>query len=141
MSQQPEQASPIGLIVATHGELARVLVETGAHILGRRTGLEAFRFREGEEPRAIYRRLQALVRKVDRGRGVIILADLFGGTPGSLALSMMDRDAVEVVTGVNLPMILAAAGLSPELGLEDAAGAIAAAGGEAIRQAGRLLEG
>ena len=130
----------IGIIVATHGNLAEVLVETAERIVGSETPLQPFSFREGEGARQSFRRLQGLVKKSEKGDGVIILVDLFGGTPGSLALSMLDNGMVEVVTGVNLPMALAAATLEPEVGLRKATAAIAAAGSNSIREAGRLLD-
>lgn len=130
----------IGLIVATHGNLAEVLVATAEYILGRPVPLRPFLFQDKEEPRAASARLEALIKRCDKGKGVIVLADLFGGTPGSLALSMLQEKSVEVVTGVNLPMLLAAAGLDSGLALVEASAAIAAAGREGIKQAGTLLK-
>ena len=91
--------SAIGVIIATHGRFSQTLVETVELILARESGLIPFTFPEGEAPRESSKNLQALIRKSDHGRGVIILVDLFGGTPGSLALSMLEGDSVEVVTG------------------------------------------
>ncbi|MCH9049716.1 MAG: hypothetical protein IIA72_01310 [Proteobacteria bacterium] len=110
MPDQTSESSRIGLIVASHGSLAQSLVETGELVLGRKTPLRAFIFNDGDEPKKILRQMRALARKSDQGQGVIIMVDLFGGTPGSLALSMMFGDKkVEVLTGANLPMIIAAA--------------------------------
>jgi len=131
---------PIGVIVATHGRLAESLVETAELILQRASGLTPFTFMADEDPQAASRKLQALIKKCDRGRGVIILVDLFGGTPGTLALSLLDEAAVEVVTGVNLPMAVSAAGLDPALQLDLAAEALAQAGRNAIKGAGLLLK-
>ena len=139
MPQRPKQASQIGLIVATHGDLARSLVETGEMVLGGETDLLPFAFEAGGDPQATLRQLRALVRKADLGEGVILLVDLFGGTPGSLALSIMGDEGVEVLTGVNLPMVLAAATLSPDLTLGEACQAIVVAGSEAIKEAGAIL--
>ena len=130
----------IGLIVATHGRLAESLVETAELILQRPSGLTAFTFMADEEPQTASRKLQALIKKCDQGRGVIILVDLFGGTPGTLALSLLEEKAVEVVTGVNLPMAVSAAGLDPRLQLEQAALALEQAGRNAIKGAGLLLK-
>ncbi len=130
----------IGLIVATHGNLAEVLVSTAELILNHPTSLRAFQFQESEEPRASSARLEALIKRCDKGKGVILLVDLFGGTPGSLALSMLRDRSVEVITGVNLPMVLAASGLNPTQDLAAASAAIVAAGRDAIKQAGQLLK-
>lgn len=129
----------IGIIVATHGGLALSLVQAADLILQRDSGIVPFGFDHDEEPQSASRRLQSLIRKCDQGRGVIVLVDLFGGTPGSLALSLVERSAVEVVTGVNLPMALAAANLDSALPLEDATAALAQAGRNAIKGAGLLL--
>jgi mannose PTS system EIIA component len=132
--------SAIGIIVATHGRLAECLVETAELILQRPSGLTPFTFLADEEPQAASRKLQALIKRCDQGRGVIILVDLFGGTPGTLALSLLQRTAVEVVTGVNLPMAVAAASLDARLQLEEATAALEQAGRNAIKGAGLLLK-
>ncbi|HEX9844652.1 MAG TPA: PTS sugar transporter subunit IIA [bacterium] len=131
--------SEIGIIVATHGRLAECLVETAELLLQRPCRLTPFTFLADEEPQAASRKLQALAKRCDQGAGVIILADLFGGTPGNLALSLLDDAALEVVTGVNLPMVLAADGLNPQLSLEEATAALEQAGRSAIKGAGLLL--
>lgn len=132
--------SSIGLIVATHGNLAEVLVNTAELILSHPAPLRTFQFQDSEEPRASSARLEALIKRCDKGKGVILLVDLFGGTPGSLALSMLQDRSVEVITGVNLPMVLAACGLNPGQDLAAASAAIVAAGRDAIKQAGQLLK-
>jgi PTS system mannose-specific IIA component len=132
--------SGIGLIVATHGALAEAIVAATELILGRKTPLKAFIFQPGEEPRASSERLSALIKRSDKGAGVIILVDLFGGTPGTLALSHLDERSVEVITGVNLPMAVAAANLKPEQDLAAASRHIAAQGQAGIMQAGQLLK-
>ena len=131
----------IGLIVASHDELAESLIRTTETILGRKTLLHPFTFRDGEDPRDSMKRLRSLVKKCDQGHGVVVMVDLFGGTPGTLALSMLDEKLVEVATGVNLPMTLAATTLKPELSLKQACQSIVAAGREAIKEAGTLLKG
>jgi mannose PTS system EIIA component len=131
--------SDIGLIVASHGRLAESLVETAGLILRREPPLVPFTFLADEDAETASRKLQALVKKCDKGHGVIILVDLFGGTPGTLALSMLEPTAVEVVTGVNLPMAVAAATLAPDLPLEEATRTLEQAGRNAIKGAGLLL--
>jgi PTS system mannose-specific IIA component len=133
-------ATGIGLIVATHGALAEALVATTDLVLGRKTLLKPFTFLPGEEPRVAADRLSALIKRCNKGAGVIILVDLFGGTPGTLALSHLEERSVEVITGVNLPMAVAAADLKPELDLAAASKHIAASGQTGIMQAGQLLK-
>jgi PTS system mannose-specific IIA component len=132
--------SSIGLIVATHGDLAEAVIGAAELILGRKTALKPFTFQAGEEPRASSERLTALIKRSDKGAGVIILVDLFGGTPGTLALSHLQESAVEVITGVNLPMAVAAASLKPELDLAAASRHIVAQGQAGIMQAGSFLK-
>lgn len=132
--------SSIGVIVASHGTLGEVLVETTGKILGHQTDLQPFSFLDGEEPKDSYQRLQSLIKKCDKGSGVLILVDLFGGTPGSLALSMLDDRQIEVVTGVNLPMTMTAATLDPKFDLHAASAAVVSAGSNSIKDAGRLLK-
>jgi PTS system mannose-specific IIA component len=134
------RTSNIGLIVATHGNLAEVLVNTAELILGRQVALRPFFLDDKEEPKATSERLEVLIKRCDKGRGVILLVDLFGGTPGSLALSMLQDKSVEVITGVNLPMVLAASSLDAGLDLAGASTAVAKAGRDAIKQAGALLK-
>ena len=129
----------IGVNVATHGRLAEELVATAEQIVGGESALQAFQFRDGEAPKASLRRLEGMIKKAEKGRGVIILVDLFGGTPGSLALSVLDDAQVEVVTGVNLPMAITAATLDPGHDLHQASTAIVESGAHSIKAAGRLL--
>lgn len=133
-------ANKIGLIVATHGDLAEAMVRTAEIIVERKTTLRPFSFKDGEDPKSSSRRLRALIRKCGQGSGVIILVDLFGGTPGSLALSHLDEKRVEVVTGVNLAMAIAAATLPAGLDLQGAGEFIAAAGNKSIQLAGAMLK-
>ncbi|HUJ76422.1 MAG TPA: PTS sugar transporter subunit IIA [bacterium] len=131
----------IGIIVATHGSLAEALVGATELIVGHKIAVRPFAFGPGEEPKGSSERLQALIKRCDKGRGVIILVDMFGGTPGSLALSHLREQAVEVLTGVNLPMVMAAAGLPQELDLAAASRHIAVTGQNSIKQAGQMLQG
>jgi PTS system mannose-specific IIA component len=133
-------AASIGIILASHAELAAALVRTVELIVEGRTRFTTFMFTENEDPQRGSRRLQELVRKADKGRGVLILVDLFGGTPGSLAMSLVEPGRVEVITGVNLPMAIKAATLDPALDLSGAAEAIVAAGQQSIQQAGAMLK-
>lgn len=135
------EKNKIGLIVATHGTLGQALVEAAEMIVGQKTGLTPFAFLDEEPPKESFRRLQALIKKSNQGDGVILLVDLFGGTPGTLALSMLQDDMLEVATGVNLPMAVTAATLEPGLTLRNASAAIVAAGRKSIKEAGSLLKG
>lgn len=129
----------IGLIAASHGNLAEALVQTAEDVLGRSCKIMPFSFPPDETPKKSLARLRELVKKQDQGRGVMILADLFGGTPGTMALSMLEEKSVEVVTGMNLPMVLIAASLEPDVGLSKAAEKLVQASRKSIRRAGELV--
>jgi PTS system mannose-specific IIA component len=103
----PRQGTSImvGLVVATHGRLAEELLRTAEGIVGPLERCEAVSVGAGSSMEDSRARLAAAVHRVDAGEGVLVLTDMFGGTPANLALTFLD-EKVEVITGVNLPMIL-----------------------------------
>lgn len=129
----------LGLVVATHGKLAEELLATAAAIVGPLERSEAVTVAAGlsmEEARA---RLGEAIRRVDDGAGVLVLTDMFGGTPANLALTFLDAK-VEVVTGVNLPMVLKlATARSDDLPLLAAAELLTSYGQKNITLASELL--
>lgn len=133
-------SSRIGFIVASHGDLAATLVQTAELIVGQDTGFAPFAFLDGEDPKTSSARLGKLIRKCDDGAGVIILADLFGGTPGSLALSHLALETVEVITGVNLSMMVTAATLPAQLTMQEAGAQIVEAGQRSIQLGSAMLQ-
>jgi len=97
----------IGIVIVAHGGLAEEIVNTTAMIVGEKppaivgvavTGLE--------KPEEIRQQIDAAIRSVDRGRGVVVFTDMFGGTPSNIALSFLKENHVEVISGVNLPMLV-----------------------------------
>ncbi len=125
------------IIIAGHGEFAQVLIQVAESILGKKSGLQAFEFRPNEVAKDSYMRLEKLIQK--SGWPVVVLVDLFDGTPGSMALSMLDEEKVAVVTGVNLGMTLKAAEGSLEGELSQISNQLAKAGREAIHNASQLI--
>jgi PTS system mannose-specific IIA component len=95
----------VGLVVATHGQLAEELLRTAAGIVGSLERCEGISIGAGSSMEEARRQLAEAIGRVDEGQGVLVLTDMFGGTPANLALTFLD-DRIEVVTGVNLPMIL-----------------------------------
>lgn len=95
----------IGLVLATHGKLAEELLRTAEGIVGKLERCEAVTVDAGSSMDDTRERLAAAVKRVEEGDGVLVLTDMFGGTPANLALGFLD-DKLEVVTGVNLPMLL-----------------------------------
>ena len=96
----------IGIIIVTHGELARAFVRATEMILGTQDQLRAIEMRADEDVDVTKTRLAEAVKEADQGDGVVILTDMFGGTPSNLALTFHAEAKVEVLMGVNLPMLL-----------------------------------
>jgi PTS system mannose-specific IIA component len=105
----------VGLVVASHGRLADELVATAEQIVGTLPAIATCSIEPGASPEAIREQLHTAVDSVDSGEGVIVLADLFGGTPCKESLMLCADRALEVVAGVNLPMLLKASSLREEV--------------------------
>ena len=131
----------IGVVVVSHGRLADEFVAAAEHVLGPQDQMRAVAigpFDDMEERRAD---IIDAVRTVDRGKGVIVLTDMFGGTPSNLAISVINQVKIEVIAGVNLPMLIKLAEVRDKLSLADAALAAQDAGRRYIRVASVELAG
>lgn len=129
----------IGLVLVTHGRLAVEFLSAMQHVVGPQEAVEAVCI--GPEDDMDKRRTEILqkVHNVDKGAGVIVLTDMFGGTPSNLAISIMDRANVEILAGVNLPMLIKLAALRKECALKDAVIGAQEAGKKYINIASQLL--
>ena len=110
----------IGLVLVTHGNLALEFVSAMQHVVGKQEQVEAVCI--GPEDDMEMRR-EEILRKaehVNSGDGTIVLTDMFGGTPSNLAISIMDRAKVEIIAGINLPMLIKLASLRKEKPLKEA---------------------
>ncbi len=96
----------IGLILVTHGKLAEEFVHAMQHVVGRQDAVATVCIGPNDDMEARRREIADAVKSVDGGAGVIILTDLFGGTPSNLAISLMESGKVEVIAGINLPMLI-----------------------------------
>ncbi len=130
----------VGVIVVTHSALADELLLATQQIVGDIEGMEPISIDLTEPPEEIRERIRRGIKKVDRGKGVLILTDMFGGTPSNVSLSFLEKGKVEVVTGVNLPMLLKLATLRDEMPLEELASFIANYGKKNIHLASEVLE-
>jgi len=101
----------IGIVLVTHGRLAREFVDALEHVIGPQNNVTAICV--GPEDDLKWRRQEILRRvgQADEGEGVVLLTDMFGGTPSNLAVSVLDKGRVEVIAGVNLPMLIKLASL------------------------------
>ncbi len=131
----------IGLVLVTHGQLAREFKLAVEHVVGRQEAFETICI--GPDDDMEQRRLDILqaVRDAERGKGVIILTDMFGGTPSNLAISVMDEGDIDVLAGVNLPMLIKLASVRGEKPMADALVAAQEAGRKYIAVASRILSG
>jgi mannose PTS system EIIA component len=96
----------IGVLITTHGNLGNELIKATESIRGSLRGVMHISVDQTKGVEDLKKEISTAIRKLDQGRGVLILTDLFGGTPSNISLSFMKEGKVEVITGVNLPMLL-----------------------------------
>jgi PTS system mannose-specific IIA component len=104
----------IGIVVVTHGQLARELVAAAEMIIGDIPNVTSVSMGWQESPDDAEREIEAAIARVESGKGTVVLTDMFGGTPSNLSLTFLEKGKVEVVTGVNLPMLIRLASLREE---------------------------
>lgn len=131
----------IGLVLVTHGRLAEEFISATEHVVGPQSAMAAICIGPEDDMEQRRRDIIEAVAKVDRGKGVIILTDMFGGTPSNLAISVMDRPGIEVIAGVNLPMLIKLASVRTKQQLGEAVAAAQEAGRKYISVASALLNG
>ena len=132
----------IGIVVVTHGQLARELVSAAEMIIGEIPNVTAVSIGWHESPGDALREIEEAIKRADAGKGTVVLTDMFGGTPSNLSLTFLEKDRVEVVTGVNLPMLIRLASLREEEegdDLMELASEAAREGKDSIYLAGDLL--
>jgi PTS system mannose-specific IIA component len=131
----------IGLVLVTHGRLADEFIAAMEHVVGPQNQVAAICI--GPEDDMEQRRKDILdaVAAVDSGLGVVLLTDMFGGTPSNRAISIMEKANVEVIAGINLPMLIKLASVRQKQCLGDAVSAAQEAGRKYINVASRLLAG
>ena len=131
----------IGLVIVTHGRLAEEFVLAMEHVVGPQSAVEAICI--GPEDDMEKRRQDILnaCNRVDTGGGVILLTDMFGGTPSNLAISVMEPGRIDVVAGINLPMLIKLASVREEKSLDEAVTCAQDAGRKYITVASRVLAG
>lgn len=96
----------IGMILVTHGKLAEEFVAAMQHVVGRQEAVATICIGPNDDMEARRTEIATRIDEVDSGEGVIVLTDLFGGTPSNLAISLMRKGKVEVIAGINLPMLI-----------------------------------
>ncbi len=131
----------IGVVVVTHGQLAAELVSAAETIVGDLPQMKAVSIGWHEDVQDARQEIASAIAAVSGSEGVIIATDMFGGTPANLGITFLETGKVEVVTGVNLPMLIKLAGLRDTSNVLDAARQIREHGRNAIWVASDLLSG
>ena len=129
----------IGIVIVTHGELGTELLRTAQEIVGKFPSVEAVSVQASEQIDKARKKIEASLQRVSDGSGVLILTDLFGGTPSNLVLSYLEAGRLEVVTGVNLPMLMKLPSLREERDLRTLADSLAKYGQRNILVASEFL--
>ncbi|MGH6944647.1 MAG: PTS sugar transporter subunit IIA [Geminicoccaceae bacterium] len=130
----------IGLVLVTHGRLAEEFIAATEHVVGNQPKMRAISIGPDDDIEQRRRDILGAVEEVDAGAGVILLTDMFGGTPSNLAISIMDKGNVEVIAGVNLPMLIKLASVRDSEPLEQAVASAQEAGRKYINVASTLLK-
>ncbi len=131
----------IGMVLVTHGHLATEFRAALEHVVGPQRSVETVTIGPDDDMEARRQEIVDAVARVDGGRGVVLLTDMFGGTPSNLAISVMAGSGVEVVAGINLPMLIKLASVRETSTLDQAVIQAQDAGRKYINIASRVLSG
>jgi len=129
----------IGLVLVTHGRLAAEFVTAMEHVVGPQTAIEAICIGPDDDMEGRRADIATAITVVDDGSGVILLTDLFGGTPSNLAISLMEPGRIEVIAGINLPMLIRLEGARKMMKIKAAVAAARDAGRKYISVASEVL--
>jgi PTS system mannose-specific IIA component len=129
----------IGMVLVTHGRLAAELVNALEHVVGAQANVASVCIAPDDDMEQRRRDILDAIGTTDTGEGVILLTDMFGGTPSNLAISIMDRAKVEVIAGVNLPMLVKLASVREKTTIAEAVAKAQEAGKKYINIASQLL--
>ncbi len=129
----------IGLILVTHGHLAEEFVHAMEHVVGPQENVATVCIGPNDDMEKRRAEIAKAIKQVDGGNGVIVLTDLFGGTPSNLAISLLETGKVEVIAGINLPMLIRLAGARKSMGVTEAVEAAKTAGRNYITVASEFL--
>jgi PTS system mannose-specific IIA component len=130
----------VGLLIISHCDLGRELLNAAELIVGRLEAADAISITQTIDSGAMLKTISEKIKALDSGQGVLILTDMFGGTPSNLSLSFLEDERVEVLTGVNLPMVITVAQDRNQLKLSELGEKAQQAGRRSIALAGKLLK-
>ncbi len=129
----------IGIVVVSHGKLAQDFISAAEHVVGKQTHIKAICIEPDDDVEKRRMDIIEAAKEVDTGGGVVILTDMFGGTPSNLAISIMGTVPVEVIAGVNLPLLVKLASIRSTVPLNEAIMMAQEAGRKYINVASNLL--
>lgn len=129
----------IGMVLVTHGALADEFKSALEHVVGPQEGVETIAIGPDDDMEQRREDILSAVERAEQGQGVVILTDMFGGTPSNLAISVMQQRSVEVIAGVNLPMLVKLARVRADLDIKAAVNMAAEAGRKYINVASETL--
>ncbi len=129
----------IGMILVTHGKLAETFIDAMEHVVGPQDAVATICIGPNDDMERRRKDIADSIAEVDTGEGAIILTDLFGGTPSNLAISLLDAGRIEVIAGINLPMLIRLAGARKTMNVTDAVNAAQIAGRNYITVASEFL--
>ncbi|MEA2039154.1 MAG: PTS sugar transporter [Thermodesulfobacteriota bacterium] len=130
----------IGVLIISHCDLGKEFLNAAELILGRLEAVDHVSITQLTESEEILMTISEKIKHLDRGQGVIVLTDMLGGTPSNLSLSFLKEEMVEVLTGVNLPMLIAVAQDRDRLSLGELGEKAQEAGKRSIALAGKMLK-
>ena len=129
----------IGVVIVTHGKLAHEFRAALEHVVGPQEQIETISIGPDDDLDARRADMLSALDSVDSGEGVVVLTDMFGGSPSNLAISTMERPSVEVIAGVNLPMLVKLASVRGDAGLDETIMKAREAGRKYISVASQIL--
>ena len=132
----------IGILIVSHAQLGDALVEAAEFIIGSKPeALASISINPNENAELLRKKIAEGIKKVDQGKGVLILTDMFGGTPSNLSYSFLAEGRLEVISGVNLPILIKAVNLQKDQELSKLASKLEAFGKTSIKLASGILKG
>lgn len=130
----------IALVIVTHGQLGQEFINVLNHVMGPQEKVAAFALEPKDTPAQRYQDLVSLVESLQSKEGVIVLTDMFGGTPSNMALMLQDQPNLEIIAGINLPLLLKLATVRTTMPLKEAILEAQTAGRKYIHVASELLK-
>ena len=129
----------IGMVLVTHGKLAKEFLAATEHVVGPQKKVELICIGPDDDMEQRQAEILEAAKKVDSGSGVVVITDMFGGTPSNLAISIMNKGNYEVIAGMNLPMLIKIASLREASNLDDLVHASCESGRKYINIASKIL--